>query len=150
MWQHTCGVYVWRSGWRCKLDSCTVKQLHLKKHYFGVCDKNVACLMWDRDQLCKKCLHLRWVPCLNARVLLGLFGATPVITTITTTIIVSDIVIVITVFWLLALSCSYRARYGDVPPQQHHYQQNALPSRYPLQILHSLCQPVCQSLVCQL
>ena len=20
MWQHTCGVYVWRSVWRCKLD----------------------------------------------------------------------------------------------------------------------------------
>ena len=89
---------------------------------------------------------------MNARVFLGLFRVTPVITTITTAMIVSDnvIVIVITVFWLLALSSCCRARYGDVPPHQHHYQQNALPSRYPLQILHSLCQPVCQSLVCQL
>jgi hypothetical protein len=33
MWQHTCGVYVWRSVWRCKLDcklKYTVKQLKIE------------------------------------------------------------------------------------------------------------------------
>ena len=43
MWQHTFGVYAWRSVWRCKLDSksnlksklkCTVKQF--KIHYVSV------------------------------------------------------------------------------------------------------------------
>ena len=39
MWQHTFGVYVWRSVWRCKLDcklKCTVKQLKIEAELFMV------------------------------------------------------------------------------------------------------------------
>ena len=32
MWQHTLGVYVWRSVWRCKLDCVQFKSRSVRYH----------------------------------------------------------------------------------------------------------------------
>ena len=45
----------------------------LKQHCLVLVIQNAACFMWSWEQLCKKYLHSRRVPCLNARVLFSVW-----------------------------------------------------------------------------
>ena len=46
MWQHTCGVYVWRSVWRCKVDCVQFELRAVMAMWQHTCGVYVWCSVW--------------------------------------------------------------------------------------------------------